>query len=473
VNEASQFLTSVAQAIATMSLYKTGHPARERALDGAHERLQELQAVKPIAQFTFLGEEIVFDRRPLRDLKGWSWGTRFAGVGLQRLELSGPVERADLEVFLDEVYARMSGAPPNTAEARPGRPTNIRFGAVGLRGESGETVGEGRAARIATASMGYTLKEEVDAVDWLHGELKEGQELHLLEAESIVRSLSVAMHGDQAFVIPLLKLKRYDQYTTTHAMNVSVLAMALAEQIGLTPTEVRAFGISGLLHDLGKVMIPEEILNKPGKLSDAERAVMNRHPIDGARMILETERQLDLAATVAYEHHIKLNGGGYPSLTYPRRCHQASDMVHVCDVFDALRTNRPYREAWATDRVLSYLEEGAGTEFDPDLIRAFVQMMRTWEGKVMYVDRPEEPIPPPEGTGAPLAPAADAPAAAEAVPSPAHIESIEVTPVATAALPSSPADPDEIEIDDDQVASSEDIAALTEGAPDDDDMSWE
>jgi putative nucleotidyltransferase with HDIG domain len=447
VIEASRFLTALAQALATMSLYKPGHPARERALDAAHERLQDLQAKKPTAQFTFLGEEIVFDQRPLRDLKGWSWGARFAGIGLQRVELAGVVERPDLEVFLEDAHNRLAGVPVNTAEARPGRPTNIRFGAVGLRGEGGE--GEGRAPRIATASMGYTLVEEMQAVDWLHGELKDGQELHLLEAESIVRSLTVAMHGDQAFVIPLLKLKRYDQYTTTHAMNVSVLAMALAEQIGLSPREVRAFGIAGLMHDLGKVVIPEEILNKPGKLSDEERAVMNRHPVDGARLILETESQLDLAATVAYEHHIKLNGGGYPSFTYTRRCHQASDMVHICDVFDAMRTNRPYRGAWETERVLAMLEEGAGTEFDPELVRAFVQMIRTWEGRILYVDRPEEPIPAPAGTGTPLAPTAPG-AEPPSVPS---------------------ADADAIAIDDD-AASPDHLSALTDRA-DDHDVSWE
>ena len=393
MNDASHFLTSLAQAVSTMSLYGEGHPARERAVDAAHERLQRLQQSSPTPQFTFLGEEIVLDQRPLRDLKSWGWGSRFAGVGIQRLELTGPLTRADLEGFLSDVFQRMSGVPVNTAEARHDRPTNIRYGAVGLRG--GEGTGTG-AGRIATASTGFTLAEEIDAVGWIHDELKDHKQLHLLEAESIVRSLSVAMHGDQAFVIPLLRLKKFDQYTTTHAMNVSILAMAVAEQIGLSPTEVRTFGISGLLHDLGKVSIPEDILNKPGKLTDVERAVMNRHPVEGARMILETEDQLDLAATVAYEHHIKLDGGGYPTLRHPRRCHQASDLVHVCDVFDALRTDRPYRAAWPTEKVLSYLEEGSGTEFDGDLVRAFVQMMRTWESKVLYVNRVEEPIKLPE-----------------------------------------------------------------------------
>jgi putative nucleotidyltransferase with HDIG domain len=343
------------------------------------------------------------------------------------VELTGKVERPDLELFLDDVYLRLSGTPVNTAEARQTRPTNIRFGTVGLRGEAGSGTG---ADEIVTAPLGFTLAEEVKAVDWLHDELKDAKQLHLLEAEAIVRSLSVAMHGDQAFVIPLLKLKRYDQYTTTHAMNVSVLAMALAEHVGLAPHEVRAFGISGLLHDLGKVVIPDDILNKPGKLTDAERAVMNRHPVDGARMILETESELDLAATVAYEHHIKLNGGGYPALAYPRRCHQASDMVHICDVFDALRTNRPYREAWATDRVLAYLDEGAGTEVDPDLSRAFVQMIRTWEGKVLYLGREDEPVTPApaETPVAAPAPSPDAgpSAAGPVLPAPAARASIDV-----------------------------------------------
>ena len=282
----------------------------------------------PRARFTFLGEEIVMDGRPLQDLKSWDWGARFGSAGFQRLELLGPVERDDLDVFLEEAYGRLSGSPPSTAEARQGRPTNIRYGVVGLRGEEQGT-GTG-AERLATATLGYTLVEEVEAIGWIHDELKDRKQLYLLEAESIVRSLSVAMHGDQAFLIPLLRLKRFDQYTTTHAMNVSILAMSLAEYVGLSPTEVRSFGIAGMLHDLGKVSVPEEILNKPGKLTDEERRVMNGHPAEGVRIILETEDHLDLAATVAYEHHIKLDGSGYPSLTYPRRCHQASATWCTC-----------------------------------------------------------------------------------------------------------------------------------------------
>jgi putative nucleotidyltransferase with HDIG domain len=189
----------------------------------------------------------------------------------------------------------------------------------------------------------------------------------------------MAMHSDQQMILPLLQLREFDEYTTTHSLNVSVLTMALAEAVGLSAQDVRTFGIAGLLHDLGKVNIPTDILNKPGKLTDDERQVMQRHPVDGARLIIESGRKLDLAAAVAHEHHIMINGNGYPRCHYHRDCHKASKLVHVCDVYDALRTKRPYRDAWESERVLAYIGERAGTEFEPDAANAFVAMMRKTE----------------------------------------------------------------------------------------------
>lgn len=383
MSAAAEFLTTLAQAVATMNLYGDGHPARERALDVCHGKLAELQEEDPTPTFTFLGGEIVVGRRPLRELKHWDWGDRLAAHGIQRLEFIDLVTREDLECFLEEVHDRLSGNFVPSAEVRQGRPSAIRYGEVGLRGEddqvrSVQTLGE--------ATLDYSLSEEISAVEWLHGEVQDGRALQLVEAEGIVRSLSVAMHGDQAFLIPMVRLKEFDQYTVTHTLNVAVLTMALAEFLGLGPREVRLFGIAGLLHDLGKVAVPKDILNKPGKLTDEERKVMNRHTVEGARLILETEEHLDLAAVVAYEHHIRIDGGGYPSLRYPRACHHASNLVHVCDVFDALRTDRPYREAWPTERALKIIAEGAGPEFDAQIAHAFTQMMTRWEARVAEVD---------------------------------------------------------------------------------------
>jgi len=232
------------------------------------------------------------------------------------------------------------------------------------------------------ATIAFSLEEEAEAVQWMHDEVSARGELPLAEAEAVVRSLSLAMHGERQMLVPLLELREFDEYTTTHSLNVSVLTMALTEAMGLGAKDVRTFGVAGLLHDLGKVRVPREILNKPGKLTDEERLVMQQHPVDGARMILTSDRELDLAAAVAYEHHIMIDGGGYPRCHYHRACHPASALVHVCDVYDALRTNRPYRAAWESERVLGYIEERAGKEFDPDVARKFVQMMRELDQRV-------------------------------------------------------------------------------------------
>lgn len=380
-DEATRFLKVLAQALASMGLYPEGHPARARLVDVAYEHLLELHEGDRHPRFSFLEQEVVYGETTLRELRDWAPAGRLAAAGVQRLELPAPIARADFEAFLDDVLALL-GAGGSTAAARPERRTAIRFGAIGLRGDAHLAPAE----PLTVAGLSYSLAEEVAAVRWIHDEAELHGGLHLLEAEATVRALSLAMHAESRMMIPLLQLKEYDQYTTTHSMNVAVLAMALAEFIGLGPSEVRAYGIAGLLHDMGKVRIPREILTKPGKLTDEERAVMQRHPADGARMLLESDRHLDLAATVAYEHHIMIDGGGYPCLHHRRDCHAASRLVHVCDVYDALRTNRPYRDAWESPRVIAYMEERAGTEFDPDVARAFMAMMREWERKVVSLE---------------------------------------------------------------------------------------
>jgi putative nucleotidyltransferase with HDIG domain len=392
----ARFLNSFAQALAAMTLYRDGHPARERAVDAAYGELHDLQTETPHPLFTFLGDEVVYGRLPLRDLKAWDWGRRLALAGIQRLEFEDQVTREDFEGFLEEVLARLTLSAIDSTEARQMRRSSIKFGAVGLRGNADVS-----ADPLPTATISFSLGEEAETLRWLQHEVQAGGAVPVLEAEAVVRSLAVAMHGGSQVMMPLLQLKDFDQYTTTHSLNVAVLSMALAEFLGLGGSDVRAFGVAGLLHDIGKTRIPLDVLTKPGKLTDEERVLMNEHPAAGARILLDTAADLDLAAVVAYEHHILINGGGYPLLHYPRDCHHGSKLVHVCDVYDALRTRRPYREAWEFQRVLTYLDERAGLEFDRELVGAFTRMMRQWEPQVAVLadEHVAVPVTPPGPSG--------------------------------------------------------------------------
>jgi len=391
--EPQRFLQVLAQALSTMGLYKSGHPARERVMDRAFALLQELQTEEAHPDFSFLGDEVIFGKLSVPELRDWDWSRRFVEIGVQRLEFEPEVTRDDFVEFLEDVATKF--ATPggrvvvDTAEARQtGAVKTIRYGPLGIRSDTEE----GRKVlekAIETATISYKMNEEIDAIKYMHEEVLKNGGLPLLEAEAVVRSLSVAMHGESEMMLPLLMLKDFDQYTTTHCLNVSVLVMGLAEHLQLHPRDVRTFGVAGLLHDLGKVKIPMEILNKPGKLTDDERSVMQNHTIEGAKLIITSDRELDMAAAVAFEHHIMLNGGGYPKRHYQRDCHKASNLVHVCDVYDALRTNRPYRAAWEAERVLGYITEKAGSEFEPEIATKFVQLMRSMEGRMAQVEYPD------------------------------------------------------------------------------------
>lgn len=381
MNDATAFLHSFAQALSATALYGPAHPARARAVDAAYERLRILQAADGQPYFSFVGRDVIYGYDALRELKDWEWAEKCAAAGVQRVEVVANVGAEAFATFVEDIHIRMTD--PSQRERPPGQKV-IRFGMIGV-----DLSGNGKFKSPALSDSGlggYVLREEIDTVIWMHGEVGDRGTLPMIEAEMVVRSLSIALHADGRLLIPLLRLKAFDQYTTTHSINVAVLAMALAEALGHVPRDVRAIGICGLLHDLGKVRVPPQILTKPGELTEEEREILERHPAEGARIILNSDKALGLQAAVAYEHHIMLDGRGYPRRHFSRDCHYASMLVHVCDVFDALHTDRPYRPAWSSSDALAYIERRSGAEFDPSIAEAFAGLMRRNHGALGTID---------------------------------------------------------------------------------------
>jgi putative nucleotidyltransferase with HDIG domain len=383
MNHETGFLISLGQTLATMALYDDGHPARERAFDASYEQLLALTRDHSVVEYSFLGGETIVSNRVIAELATWDWAAKLAAARVERIEVDADVTRESYLRFVDELYRQVVGKCVDTTLAHQMVRPPIRFGLLKVKdpGVRGTGEGEQPVARPSGAhgarrtGVSVSLIEEVAAVGWINQEIQQTQRIPMVEVEAVVHSLVATMHAEEHMLVPLLTLKQYDQYTTTHACNVAVLSMGVSERLGFSPAEVRSFGVAGLLHDIGKVAIPHDLLVKPGRYTDEERKVIQRHPVEGARMILERDRGLGLAAVVAYEHHIFLNGEGYPALTFARACHYASRIVHVCDVYDALCTDRPYRAAWHPEQALAYLHEQAGRELDPEVVHAFTEMI--------------------------------------------------------------------------------------------------
>ncbi len=372
MTEAVAFLHALGQALAAGRFYATDHPARARALDHSFERMERLLESEPHPRFTMLESDIVYQRRVLAGFRDWEWGLRLASAGIRRIEIDRGATKDELERFLDEVLQRLAGPAPS-ALARQFGTAAIRFGEIALDDATIATATATRAAGAATA----TITAEAETIRWVHDEVSAGRTLPMIEAEIVVQCLAAAMHRQRGMVLPLLELRDFDEYTTTHASNVAVLTMALAEYMGFPPGDVRTLGVCGLLHDVGKTRIPKDVLTKPGALAPEERALIETHTIEGGRILLGFEAALDIAAIVAYEHHLLIDGRGYPKLRYARESHYASQLVHVCDVFDALCTHRPYRDAWSAERALQTIQSESGTSFIPEIVDAFVTMIRS------------------------------------------------------------------------------------------------
>jgi len=303
-------------------------------------------------------------------------------VGIQRLEFFDPVDRDDFNALIAEAMLRLNPATVDPRHTERMEFRTIKFGVLGIRGDTEQFLKE----PIPLVNLPISINEEVESIDWIHDQVEGGGALPAAEVEAVVSSLSVAMHGESEIMLPLLQLKDFDQYTTAHAMNVSVLSMGLAEFLGNGVRDVRAIGVAGLLRDMGMTRVPKEIVQKAGPPSEKEWEVIRQHPVEGARIILASEPQLDLAAVVAYEHHMLPGGTGYPKPHFARDCHYASKIVQVCDVYDALRTRRFHRGAWTPDAALRFVETRAGTSFDEEIAQAFVAMMRQLERRIVAVD---------------------------------------------------------------------------------------
>jgi putative nucleotidyltransferase with HDIG domain len=206
-------------------------------------------------------------------------------------------------------------------------------------------------------------------------------------AVAIVDGLASAIGQNRRAMMALTALYRYDNYTFTHMVNVSVLTMAQAKSMGVDGTLLRHFGLAGLMHDIGKIRVPLDVLNKPDKLTDAEFAIMRKHPVDGAEIL---RRQLELpplAAIVAFEHHLRMDGTGYPRSAPRGSLNLATQMCGIADIYDAMRSQRGYQEAFPTDRIMAVLQQNDGSRFDQHLVRRFSQLLGIYPpGNVVRLD---------------------------------------------------------------------------------------
>jgi putative nucleotidyltransferase with HDIG domain len=216
------------------------------------------------------------------------------------------------------------------------------------------------------------LKRSKDAVTSLFAEARMGHALNTSECRPLVDEIvgSVDRHADA--LISLCRLKLADEYTYMHSVSVCALMVPLGRQLGLDDALCRDAGMAGLLHDLGKAAMPQEIINKPGKLTDEEFTIIKSHPVKGHEMLLESGVDNEHVLDVARHHHERIDGSGYPDKLAAENISLIARMSAVCDVYDAITSDRPYKAGWDPAESVAKMASWQG-HFDPMVLQTFVK----------------------------------------------------------------------------------------------------
>ena len=224
-----------------------------------------------------------------------------------------------------------------------------------------------RAAKICAQSK--------RAVTSMFQEARMGKAVDTIGAQKLVEEITDSVSRNPGALISLARLKTADDYTYMHSVAVCALMIALARQLDLDEELTQRLGIAGLLHDLGKALMPMDVLNKPGKLTDEEFAIIKTHPEEGYKLLLASTGADDIALDVVLHHHEKTDGSGYPKRLKNEEISLHAKMGAVCDVYDAITSNRPYKAGWDPAESLRRMAEWSNGHFDPTVFQAFVKSL--------------------------------------------------------------------------------------------------
>jgi HD-GYP domain-containing protein (c-di-GMP phosphodiesterase class II) len=387
INSAKSAFQLLAAVLKNSTLYPVSHPFVLASADKFLQKINDLLVDRKEVPFYLVGGELFFEKDSVpvdqslavlmevftgRDIGGIVFT---AGLTTEEITAFSDLMNKDVAAFNAEggVEALMPKAQITHIILHRVLVVDKKIGSVIKEGKK-------KAGEVFKDAI-ETMKEMIEAQNL-------DQKVNMRKMNTTVQTMVDNILQNRDTYIGLTNLKMYDEYTFAHSVNTSLLASALGTFLHFEKPQVAALGVAGLLHDMGKASVPHEIVNKPGKLTDAEWEVLKRHPVAGALALADIPGVTKMAMVAAFEHH-QHGERGYPDIKV--RQHLFSQIVSLADAYDAITAARVYYSIQTpADQGIRILLKKRGISFDPVLVKAFVNMMGIFPvGTVLKLDSGE------------------------------------------------------------------------------------
>jgi len=377
-------LVSLATTVRNGTFYGLQHSVALQCVNEATKRLNALLDQRPEIQVNIQSDQFVFDNLPLPDYIGTlvPLAEEMLARDIGRITLTPELQTDEVAVLADVLIT-----DPRALELQGGAKGALETHKVK------HIVVEPRKSDHKENEQREAVQIYDDAVDTVRRAMtavERGQTIDTVAVRAVVEEMLGSLLYDSSGLVSLAAIKSYDEYLYEHSVNVCIVSMVFGCTLGFNERQMIDLGMAGILHDIGKVFVPLDIVRKPGPLTEEEWMVMHTHPLVGAKVLATTPGVPDLAAVVAFEHHIKHDRSGYPKVARPRPLNFYSHICTIVDCYDSLTTVRPYRAPVRPEQAAGWMLYSGSSQFEPRLLRRFATMLRLYPvGAVVKLDTGE------------------------------------------------------------------------------------
>ena len=372
-----RLLTTLYGALRALKIYPLENDTVQQALTELHQtavaiiRIEEGLELRVVGEFFFLNET-----RLRLDLSNFATFGTFAQAlqdhGVGSIEVFSAVDREEWAPFLSLLLRKPEGEDPHEGFMRRLAGTPVQHIEIAAQKDTPEDLEEEEALAQAKRTYAQSVKVAKDVL----GDVRMGKAVNVRKVKRAVQNIVDQVLSNEPSIITMTTLRDFDEYTFTHCVNVCIFSVVIGQRLGLGKNHLYDLGLGALLHDIGKMRTGQEIINKPGALSDDEWRVLKDHPTEGLLLLFQMGGFADMPyrqMLMAYEHHMKLDVTGYPENTRPRNPTLFSRIVAVADGFDAATSVRSYQhKPWGADQVLREMRDNPARGFDPLLVKALI-----------------------------------------------------------------------------------------------------